>query len=218
MRAPARQLLLALTLFAPASASAQIGVGAHVGTIGFGGDIALAIGGSAQVRGSVGITPIKPTWEIAGFDTKLELPSSFITIGVDFFPSGSGFRLGGGLLLKPDDPTLTADCTGTQTVGNQSYSCDQLGTATANVDMKGSAPFLMIGFGKHASGGIGLFLDLGAAFIGESELSLEVDGPIRTNATFQQELAREEQEWEDKINEYKIYPILSAGLRVGIGN
>jgi hypothetical protein len=202
----------------PSALAAQIGVGAHVGSTGFGGDVAIALGASAQIRGSAGIMPIEPSIEVSGFDTKLELPKTFISAGIDFFPGGSGFRIGGGILLKPDEPVLTGTCEGNVDVGNQSYPCSQVGTATATTESKSTAPYVMIGFGRHSSSGIGLFLDLGGAFVGEQTLSLTADGPISGNATFQQELQREEQEWEDKINNYlKVYPILRLGLRVGIG-
>lgn len=213
-----RLFLLASVLTFPSAASAQIGVGVRVGTLGLAGDAALAVGGNAQIRGGIGIMPIEPSLSISDFDATVELPSSFITLGLDFFPTGSGFRIGGGLLLKPDDPSLTADCSGTIDIGDQTYDCAQVGTATASVDSKSSAPYVMIGFGKIASSGIGFFLDLGAAFVGESDLTLSVDGPISGNAQFRDELLKEERDWEDTINDYKVYPIVNIGLRVGIGS
>ena len=223
MRSRARSVLLALPLavfgLRPAPAAAQIGVGAHVGTTGFGGDLAVALGGSAQLRGSLGLMPIEPSWTVSDIDVTAELPKSFITFGIDFFPSGSGFRIGGGVLLKPDDPILTGELTGPVEVGNQTYTPQQVGTLTGTVESKRTAPYAMIGFGKHASGGIGLFLDLGAAFVGESTLDLTSQGgTLSNNATFQAELAREEAEWQEKIDEFKIYPMVNVGIRVGIGN
>ena len=218
MRTRALLVLLALLLVFPAAASAQLGVGAHVGTTGLAGNVAFALGQSAQIRGSVGIMPIEPSWTISDIDVTAELPSSFIFAGIDFFPSGSGFRIGGGIMLKPDDPILTGELTGPVEIGDQTYTSNEVGTLTGTADMKEMAPYVMIGFGKHASAGMGLFLDLGAAFVGESVLSLESEGgTLSNNAQFQAELQREEADWQEKMDKFKIYPILNIGLRVGIG-
>ena len=219
MHTRARLVLLVLVLAAPAAASAQIGVGAHIGTTGFGGDLAVALGGNAQVRGTAGIMPLEPSWTMSDIDVTAELSNSFIMAGIDLFPSGSGFRLGAGVLFKPDDPILTGELRGPTRVGNQTYSPGQVGTLTGTVESREAAPYLMIGFGKHASAGIGLFVDLGAAFVGESTIDLRSrGGTLSGNAQFHAELAREEAEWQGRIAELEVYPILNLGLRVGIGN
>jgi hypothetical protein len=218
MRTRAPLVLLALPLVFPVAASAQIGVGAHVGTTGFSGNVALALGQSAQIRGSFGITPIEPSATVSNIDVTAELPSSIIFAGIDFFPSGSGFRIGGGIILKPDEPVLTAVLEGPVTIGNQTYTPQQVGTLTGTAEMKEIAPYAMIGFGKHASAGIGLFLDLGAAFVGESEVILESSGGQLSNtAAFQAELAREEADWKEWFDRFKVYPMINLGIRVGIG-
>jgi hypothetical protein len=219
MRIRVRLFLLASLLASPAAASAQFGVGAHLGTTGFGVDLAVALGGNAQVRGTAGIMPIEPSWTVSDIDVTAELPNSFIMAGIDLFPSGSGFRLGAGVLFKPDDPILTGELSGPTRVGDQTYTPAQVGTLTGTVESREAAPYLMIGFGKHASAGIGLFVDLGAAFVGESTIDLQSrGGTLSGNPQFQAELAREEAEWQERIDEFEIYPILNLGLRVGIGN
>ena len=218
-RAPfvALAALLALPLATPLAA--QIGVGAHVGTTGLAGDIAIALGGSAQLRGSIGLMPVDPSWTVSDIDVTAELPKTFSFVGLDLFPGGSGLRIGGGVLIKPDDPTLTGELTESKQIGNQTYTPQQVGTLTGVVESKKVSPYAMVGFGKIASSGISLFLDLGAAFVGESTLSLESEGgTLSSNAQFQAELAREEADWQEEIDKFKIYPLINVGLRVGIGN
>lgn len=210
--------LFTVPFVSPASASAQIGIGAHVGTTGLGGDVAIALGGNAQLRGSLGLMPIEPSWTVSDIDVTAELPSTFSSIGIDFFPGGSGFRIGGGLLIKPDDPVLTAELTGPKAIGNQTYTPQQVGTLTGTIESKNVSPYAMIGFGKLASSGTSLFLDLGAAFVGESTLDLDTSGgSLDGNAQFEAELDREEAEWQEEIDKFKIYPMIRLGLRIGIG-
>ena len=80
---------------------------------------------------------------------------------------------------------------------------------------------MLIGFGRHTSTGIGLFVDLGAAFLGESEVSLEATGDpaVVNSAEFQAELRQQETNIEEDLGSYiNVWPILSIGLRIGVGN
>jgi hypothetical protein len=209
---------LVLLLASPGAASAQLGLGAHIGTTGFGADLAVALGGNVQLRGTAGVMPIEPSWTVSDIDVTADLPSSFVMAGIDLFPWGAGFRLGAGVLFKPDDPVLTGELRGPTRVGDQTYTPLQVGTLTGTVESSEAAPYLLIGFGKHASAGIGLFVDLGAAFVGESTIDLESrGGTLSGNPQFQAELAREEAEWQEQVDELEVYPILNIGLRVGIG-
>ena len=79
---------------------------------------------------------------------------------------------------------------------------------------------LLIGFGKHTSTGIGLFLDLGAAFIGEPVVSLDATGNSTLIGTseFQAELRKQEINIENDLGSYiKVWPIINIGLRIGVG-
>jgi hypothetical protein len=82
------------------------------------------------------------------------------------------------------------------------------------------APYALIGFGKHTSSGIGLFLDLGVVLLGEPNLHLTATGnsSLINSSDFQTRLRTEEQSLEDRAGTYlKYWPILNLGLRVGIG-
>jgi hypothetical protein len=184
-----------------------------------GGDLAVALGEHVQVRGTAGVMPIEPSWTVSDIDVTAELSDAFLMAGIDLFPSGSGFRLGAGVLFKPDDPILTGELSGPTKVGDQTYTPAQIGRLIGTVESSEAAPYLLIGFGKHASAGIGLFVDLGVAFVGESAVDLESwGGTLSGNAQFLAELAREEAEWQERLDDAQLYPILNLGLRVGIGN
>ena len=61
--------------------------------------------------------------------------------------------------------------------------------------------------------------DLGVAFVGESAVDVESwGGTLSGNAQFRAELAREEAEWEERLDDADLYPVLNLGLRVGVGN
>ena len=218
MRATAAvTFLLAVLLASPTAGSAQMGVGIRVGTLGLGADLGIALSPNVQVRGGGAIQPINPTFTISDIKYSVDLPGSFVNIGIDLFPTGGGFRIGGGLLYKPDDISGSGEFTGSVDVGGRSYADSEVGTLTGTVSSKSTAPYAMIGFGKHASSGIGLFLDLGAAFVGEQTLTLTATGAAANNAQFLMDLESERMDTEDSLNKFKIYPMVNLGLRIGVG-
>jgi len=211
----------------PVALSAQaLGVGVRVGTLGFGAEAALGLGEMVAVRGGVGLFPIETDatkfWDVgADVNAKLKLPNTWYNIGLDVYLGGA-FRIGGGMLYRPDDPTITATLPpgGMVDIGDQTYTGAQISGVVGSLDAKSSAPYALIGFGKHTSTGTGLFLDLGLAFLGDSHVSLEATGgTLKDDPIFQQQLAIEEQNLENDLPNWakKYWPIASLGLRIGIG-
>ena len=213
------KLFAALTLALltlPAAASAQIGIGGRVGSTGLGADLGLGLSPGLMLRGGIGIQPVNPSATLSGIDFELNLPSSFIQGGIELFPGGGGFRIAGGILYKPDDITMSGTFNSDQQIGNAHYTPAQIGTITGTAtSARSMAPYGMIGFGRIASKGIGLYLDLGAAFVGEYTLTVTSNGQYKTNATFMADLDRQKAKWEDDLNKYKIYPMVNLGLRIG---
>ena len=218
MRATAvATFLLAALLASPPAASAQVGVGIRAGTLGLGADLAIALSPNIQIRGGGAIQPVDPTFTISDIKYTMDLPGSFVNVGIDLFPTGGGFRIGGGLLYKPDDISISGEFTESVDIGGRSYPGSEVGTLTGTVSSKSTAPYAMIGFGKHASSGIGLFLDLGAAFVGEQTLTLTATGAAASNSQFIADLESERMDTEDDLNKVKIYPMVNLGLRIGVG-
>jgi hypothetical protein len=213
----------AVTLAASASASAHAaaqtaGVGLRVGTLGFGADVAFALGERIVARGGVGLNPIDPETRFSEIDVTAELPTWY-NVGLDLYLNGA-LRLGAGVLLKPSDPTLRGVFTQDQEVGGQTFTPEEIGTLIGVIDSRGQAPFVLIGFGKHTATGIGLYVDLGLAFLGQPEFELDAVGGTLDSSSgqFRAALDREEQEFEDDAGAYlRFWPIVNLGLRFGVG-
>ena len=220
-------LALAALVFVPAVLSAQrFGVAGRAGTIGVGVEGAVGLADRLVIRGGIGLLPLEvdPTslWDLGeGVSATLKLPDKWYNIGVDFY-LGSSFRIGGGMLFKPDDPTITGTLTGSASIniGGQTYTVEDVTGITGKFASNNRAPYALIGFGKHTSSGIGLFLDLGVVLLGEPNLHLTATGnsSLINSSDFQTRLRTEEQSLEDRAGTYlKYWPILNLGLRVGIG-
>jgi hypothetical protein len=221
MRKSILTLSTALLLVVPAAVSAQgFGIAGRAGTLGVGGEVALGLTDAFVIRGGLGLIPFEPTATIDDIEFTLKLPEKWMTIGADIYLGGS-FRIGGGMLFKPDDPTLTGEIVGGSVeIGDTTYTSTEVSQLTGVLDSKDQAPYVLIGFGRHTASGIGLFLDLGAAFIGEPEVRLDATGnsTIIGSSEFQSELRKQETNIEDDLGSYiKVWPILNIGLRIGVG-
>jgi hypothetical protein len=227
--------LLVLTgaalLALPVSLSAQgFGVAGRAGTLGLGAEAALGLSDLVVVRGGLGLFPIETDatrfWDVGDdVDATLKFPDTWYNIGVDLYLGGS-FRVGGGMLYRPDDPTVSATLrsNGQIEIGGQTYTFTEVSEVVGSLSAKDSAPYVLIGFGKHTSPGIGLFLDLGVAFMGDSQVTLEAKegsggSDVINSPAFQQQLRQEEQNLNDDLPAWakKYWPIASIGLRIGLG-
>jgi hypothetical protein len=220
-----KSLTLAATiaLAIPAGAVAQTGFGAGVkaGSIGIGAEAAVGFGQMIAIRGGAAIFPVDFDGTFSDIDFEVDLPDTYVNIGVDVYPTGGSFRLSGGLLIKPDNPKLRGTFTEPQEIGGRTYTPQQIGTLVGEIDSGSTAPFAMLGFGRHTSTGLGFYADLGAAFLKEPTLSLRQEGGTLSGAEraeFEQRLEQERQDIEDDLGGYlRVYPILQLGLRIGRG-
>ena len=206
------------TLLMPAPASAQLGVAARAGTLGIGGEAALALSDRLVLRGGLGLIPFDVSTTFDGIDVELELPESWYNVGLDIYLNGA-MRVGGGFLLRPDDPRLTATPAEPVDVGGRTFTPEEIGQLTGVLGSQGRAPYLLIGFGKHTSSGFGLSLDVGAAFTGDPEVTLDSEGgTFSDSAELDARLEQEAQDFEDDMKGYlRFWPIVSLGVRLGVG-
>lgn len=212
-------LCAAVVAVVPAGVRAQgFGVGARVGLVGIGAEAAVGVASRVAVRGGVGLLPFETTTTIDDITYTLELPRTWYNVGVDFFLGGP-FRLGGGVLFKPDDPTLEATPTANVDVGGQTFTPEQIGTLRGTFVSRDRAPYAMVGLGRHTTRGFGLFLDAGVALLGEPEVTLEsVGGTFSDQEELNARLAAEADQVERDSGDYlRAWPFLSVGVKLGIG-
>ena len=208
---------LAAGLLLPGLAAAQgPAIAARAGTFGVGGEATLDVNRHLGFRAGLGFIPVQPTGSLGDVDYRIKPPSTLTNLGADVYPFGGHFRLSGGLLLQ-HDVTMEGKGTGTYEFNNVTYSASEAGAIDGRVDWGSTAPYATLGFSGRGKG-LGLSLDLGAAFLGEPALELtSTGGTLSGNATFQQNLKAEQDRAQKDAGKYlKILPVLSLGLRFGI--
>jgi hypothetical protein len=230
MRKSALAISVATLMILPSAIAAQgLGVGARAGTLGFGVEGAVGLSSHAAIRGGMGLWTVNIDatgfWEPgSGVSATLHLPKTWYNIGVDLYPTSGDFRIGGGMLYKPDNPKVvaTADPTVFLDIGGQQWDASQVSEVEGALVSKKSAPYVLLGFGRHTRKGFGLFLDLGVAFLGEPSVELNAtrgDPTVINSADFQAALAQESANLESDLPTWakKYWFIASVGIKLGLG-
>ncbi len=201
---------------AEAQTQTSFGAAAHIGTLGLGGDVAVAVGPMLGFRGRVAFQPYEPsaTWDNE-IDMTVGLAPSFGAFA-DLYPMSNGLRVSAGLVRF----TRGIDITGTPAApvdfNGTTYQPSEIGSVTGTVSGRGTAPYLGIGWGNPARSRVGVTLDLGVAFYGSPQVELSATGMIASDPTFMSNLETEVQQLEADIEGYKYYPVLSVGVAVGL--
>lgn len=222
MRKFATTLAAVAVIGTPVAASAQgIGVGAKLGTLGYGVDGGLGLSDKLVVRAGIAFAPedlpltdLIPT-DISGVDYSLEAPQVTMTAGLDLHLVGP-LRLMGGLMYRTENLVARGDVTGSYEIGNTTYT--DTGTVWAELEQNSIMPYAGIGIGKLSSSGIGFFLDLAIAYSGDAEIVMTASDNLNAVPGFLADLQVEAQQFADDAGIIKnLYPVLQAGIKIGLG-
>lgn len=192
-----------------------VAVSGEAGTLGFGVGLTGRLARTLNLRA---VFHPGPTLSYSGtsgddeYDFELQLRSAGGQL--DWHPGGGGFHLSGGVILNRNKLDGTGTSPDSYTIGDNTYTVAQVGTLRSAIDFKKAAPYAGIGFGNAVGEGkhLGVVFDLGVVFAGSPRVALTATGPIAGNATFQQDLASEEQSLSDDLKAFKYYPVLSLAL------
>ena len=208
-------LMILLGTATPVAAQG-VGLGSRVGTLGLGGELAIGLTESLAVRGGIGLSPLEPGVTFHDVDVSLKLPTVF-NVGLDLYLN-SAVRVGGGIMFRSGHPEVKGTFAAAQDIGGTTFTPQEIGTLTGVIESSGSAPYVLIGFGRHTAEGVGLFLDVGVAFMGDPAVRLGArDGELSSDVgPLMSALQQEAADFEADMRGYlRFWPILSLGIRVG---
>lgn len=212
-------LLLAASLCAVFPAQAA-GIGVRAGTTGVGVDLGWSLVPTLSARLGYSGLSYKTTIEETNVSYDAKLKMSNLSGFLDWSPLGP-FRITAGLV----GTGTKADVTGTPTAGSftingVTYSAADVGTLSGSVEPgRSAAPYLGIGYGNVAGAGVNFYFDLGVMLQGAPTASLSATcGPAVPPPQCTQirnDVAAEQQRLQDKLDKYKVFPVLSLGLTIG---
>ena len=196
------------------AAHAQIAVGLGIGTTGGVAEAQMEVTPNIQIRGGYNYFQYDLDDAYDDIEYSGDLDFSTLAAFVDLRPFGNSFIITGGAYFGEKTISLSALPGQTYEIGGQTYTSAQVGTLTGSVDLEDTAPFVGLGWDTTFQGGpIGFKFIAGAMFTGTPTANLSsTGGTLSNDATFQQQLADEEQNLQDDINDFEVYPVVQAGL------
>ncbi len=214
-RIPMIGLVLAGLVYSSTSSAQGIGIGAKVGTLGIGVDITKSF--TSTLNGRIGINSF--TFDASGtesdidYDADLNLESAGVF--VDWHPFSGGFRTTVGALLNNNELDMTAKSAVNYDIGGTTYSPAEIGTFGGNVSFNDIAPYVGIGWGNAVDAGqrLTFSFDVGVLMQGSPKVDFTASGgTLSSDPTLLANLKTEEQQLEDSLNDYDVYPVISLGL------
>lgn len=210
-------VVVALLGIAPAALAgdSNVAIGASVGTLGIGVDLSGRLSQKFNVRGSV--KGFSYDTEREEDDIDYDVSGDLFTVSalVDWFVTGGGFRITGGLVYNGNEAAAVAILEeGTVVeIGDEEYPAEAVGDLTGDVTFDPVAPYLGIGYGNPFRGSKSwhFFFDLGVMFHGEGEVKLNASNPLGIPG-LEEEVAKEQAKVQDDISDYNLYPVLTAGV------
>ncbi len=185
----------------------------HGGTLGAGVGAALPLTSWAGVHAEFEGLGFSHSLNVSGneYDGHLKLLQGGLYI--DLFPfASSGFRVTAGALINDDELTAHAvpNAQGNYKIGDDFVPAVGAAPSTT-ATLPHVMPYLGIGYGhKPVSKGFGLTFDLGVAY-GRPHTTYNVP-QIYSLLTTQANIDQEEQNISNKIERYKLYPVVQIGV------
>lgn len=191
----------------------QFAVSGKIGTLGLGAEVTAGIAPSINAR--LGISGFSYSYAGTTDDIEYDYQLTLLSISglVDWHPSGSGFRISGGLVLNQNEVTMEAEPSISYTIGDTTYALSDVGTLEGTIDLNDAAPYLGLGWGDAVGARRwGFAVDLGVVFQGTPSLDLSANGSLASEPTFMEDLEREEQDLQDDVDAFKYYPVIAVGV------
>lgn len=199
----------------PDQRAGRLAVSVQGGTLGVGGSVWYSFNEYFSASAGydwLGFGADVDTNDVA-YDGDLNL--SNVSLFLNWHPFKGTFRVIAGVVIQDNYVDVTGEPAGgtTFTINGTDYTAAEVGTLSGKGEFDNTvAPYLGIGWSKASvSTGFGFFADIGVMFSGSASASLSASGPISADPTFQQNLVAEQDDLNDEIDDYQIYPVFRLG-------
>lgn len=194
--------------------SGNYGVAANIGTLGIGGEITRRISSKFNARLGINGFSYSYSGNESNIEYDIDLRLLSVPIFLDWHPFEGNFRISSGLIINQNKLEGKAKLSTTETIGNNTYTSAQIGTLKATMDFNNVSPYVGLGWGNAVGKDKkwGFTSNIGVVFQGTPNVKMSATGLLASDSTFLADLDRESKDFEDALNEFKYYPVLSIGL------
>ncbi|MFC5475364.1 hypothetical protein [Paraherbaspirillum soli] len=211
--------LIAAWFAAGAAHASDVGITADLGTTGMGFHVTVPVQSSLNARFGLNYLSYSYDGSTSDLDYKFKLNLNTFDALLDWFPMDNGFRISSGLVYNNNKITANAkpNQIGTYTINGNTYSAANAGQVDGKIDFRKIAPYVGIGWGNAVAKdkGWGFSSDLGVLFQGGARTSLNNSGctaDAATCARLASDVNAENVTLQDKVHNYKAYPVLRVGV------
>ena len=214
-RTIALAVLAAGSAWTAGAADAQLSISGSIGTTGGTVEAKVKVTPIIAIRGGYNYFQYEAddTYDDIAYRGDLDLSTAGAF--VDVHPFGNAFMLTGGAYLGEKTLNLFAAPTTNVEIGNQTFTPAQVGTLNMQGDLEDTAPFVGLGWDSSfdTARGFSFRFIAGAMLTGSPQIDLtSTGGTLSNDANFQTQLANEEQNLQDDIDDYEIYPVVQVGV------
>jgi len=192
----------------PTAAMADTSVGVRAGTLGLGVEVSYPLSQTLGLRINADSYKYSRTFKQDNIDYDGKATLKTASLLADWYPFSNNFRLSAGPVYNGNKLTLASQ-PGNVIVNGQTYQA----TVDGQVDFKKFAPYAGIGYGRPIGTGLSLTFDLGVLFQGTPTATLTgTCSPPAGCTNFQSDLKAQEASLNDKIKNFRYYPVVTLGL------
>ena len=219
-----RILLLSAALAALAAAPAlaqtngRVAVGAQIGTTGVGAEVQVQASPNVTLRAGGDLFKYDEEAETDDYDYAADLDFSTLSAFVDLHPFQNPFFVSAGAYFGERSVDVTGRPNRNVVIGGQTFTPTDFGRLVGQADFGSTAPFVGLGWNNtfRTAGPIGFKIVAGATFGSDPTVDLRREGgvalPSNIQTAFDAEVAAEERELEEELENFKILPVLQAGV------
>ncbi len=188
---------------------------AQASTLGLGGDLTIGLTSNLNTRLGFNVFDADFNYEVDNIDYDMGINLFSCSALLDWYPFNNTFFLSAGAVFPDFDATMKATPTGTVNIGGTDYDASSVDVGSLHAQVNNDtrvAPYVGFGWGNALSTHkqIGFLADLGVVFTNSSTVTLTTTGTAVSNA----DLAQEQNNINDKLDNWKIYPVLALSLYI----
>jgi hypothetical protein len=186
------------------------GLGITGGTLGVGPQITYRPGPNFGARASATFLTLSRDTDVDDIEYGGDADVRSYGAMFDWYPTGAGLRISLGGRFNDTEVDLIATPTTGVTVGDTTYTPQQLGTLRGTVAFDNEfAPALTIGYGGKVGQGFTFGAEVGVMWSGSARIeNLRATGPLAATPQLQADIDTEEQSIEADLDDYDLWPIL----------
>ena len=158
-------------------------VSAEVGTLGYGANIGQGLNETTELQAGWAGGDVADLFggDFDANDVNYEVDSDFSNpyLGVQLRPAANWFTVGAGIIVPDNDFDVRANAKGPNfRINNVDYNAAETGTLEGTMEHRNKlAPYATIGFRPNITNNFGLFGEIGAAYMGQTDATVTSSNP-----------------------------------------